>query len=228
MLITPTGNSLVDEIRSEFERMSRKLFSRSKQAEESSSYAPREDNYLAPTKHWAEKLHLPEICHAYDLAFRDDHANVQKRILSIKDEFGLNSEALSDEVNRIYRSLYDAYPEIATIRLLKDDDRYHVVLGCVSQFSPEDIRHFLKVFGVRRNSYMENYRKFRIEATVGFKSFQWRMSPVTFALVEERLGLKPFGFDCDPSGPINALLERNIVNRLIELYGRDCIKQRGV
>lgn len=221
MLVTTTGNSLVDEIRNEFERMSRKLFAKYRDGHKDDLYGRSRDNYLAPTKYWSERLNLPEICHGYNLVFHDDHANAQKRILSIKDEFGSNSVVLSDEVNRVYRNLHESYSEIAAIKLRKEDDRYHVVLGCVSQFSPADIRHFLKVFGVPRNSYMENYRKFRIEAASGFKAFQWRMSPASFALVEERLGLKPFGFDCDPSGPINARLERNIVNRLFELYGRD-------
>jgi hypothetical protein len=146
---------------------------------------PPYDAYVAPSRFWGEKLGLPGIHRDYGEVLGDRHPDIQVALFDIHRR-SVSDEAREAEVLRLFRDLAEACPDLPTDLALTAKDAASIVHGCVSQFSPEDIRFYLADNHIRQKQAWRD-RKKEVERLVGGWHFEWCPSFATLDLIETRL-----------------------------------------
>lgn len=134
--------------------------------------------YCDPSHYWGKRLGIPELFETYDKILGDRHAEYQTLI---------SRKFVGDEnVDRLYNELVEEYPQLRTVPLLNDIDKYHVVFGCISKFNHHDIYYFVTVQPNDRPEALMTRRE-ALQHVVGDYHFEWVLSAYSIELMEQKL-----------------------------------------
>lgn len=154
---------------------------------------PRDDpdypsgDYKDPSRYWSERLNIPELHEPYEEVFQGQHAAVQAKIRELSGQTLQIDDRCLPELKRYHALLCACDDRITALPAHTKRDLWHIVMGAVSKFTTSDIGFFMSAFPKRR-SFEEDQRKLEIQRKLGYH-LEWRLSPETMSLLEEKLGI---------------------------------------
>lgn len=148
-----------------------------------------DNDYIDPARYWGERLGIPGLYQTYKRVFQGLNKQIEMELRGWRESD--QRELLVAEVRSNYNRLVAKYPEIGEIGVTNFWEGWFVVMGCLSNFSPSDIAHFIET---DRDPSVEdpNYdlRRLRIQERLGY-TLEWRMGAESLALLENHFGLEP-------------------------------------
>ncbi|NKJ07902.1 MULTISPECIES: hypothetical protein [unclassified Rhizobium] len=148
------------------------------------------DRYSDAARYWGERLSLPDLYETYDDIFQGRHAVVQKQLFDLAGSGSSVDDACVPKLRTYLSALKEKYPVIAEIKVSNKGQAWAVVLGCVSKYSPSDVRYFLGGT-YSREAFKERLRLLRVQECIGH-CLEWRVGPESLAMLETHLSLEPF------------------------------------